>query len=107
MSEFIDAANGPLGDGTFDCIRVPPSASAASVFPALSPTRGSVLGEVAMEVVAVDPAHAIAVTSRHAAERRATVDLDELVMGCVAVEDWALYKVLSVAARRIASRVRS
>src|SRR3954469_2076413 len=75
-SEFIDCSN-PLGGGTLACMRTAPSASAASVFPALSPTRGSDIGEGALVVV---PAQARAAVRRQAAIRRAGIGAVEVII---------------------------
>src|SRR4051812_21548566 len=92
-SEFIDCSN-PLGGGTLACMRMAPSASAASVFPALSPTRGSDMGDGAPVVV---PAQASAVVRRQAAMRRAGIEIGEVIIfiykegpvrGVVGIEYW-------------------
>jgi len=78
MSEFIPDSN-PVGFGAFDCILTAPSASAALVTPALSPTRGSRIGvgEGALEVVV---AQAKAVARRQVATMRAAIDLSDVIM---------------------------
>jgi len=76
----MDVSN-PFGDGVADCILTLPSASAASVRPALRPTRGSDVGLGALDVVVA--AHAKVVATRQAAAKRATIDLWDVIMGLV------------------------